>query len=689
MHSKFEYAVSLFQNGELEKANKECLEILKNEPSNSEILHLIGIIYFKQKEYTLSIYHIQKSINVNPENAEANHNLGIVLKELKKFDESLKSFNKAVKINPNYSDAYNNIGIVLKELGKHDAAMDSWKKIIEIKPNYIHAYNNIGNCLLELKNHKSAIDYYDKAISIDNKFCEAYLNKGNALQELALHNEAIKCYDNAIGIKSNYAEAYFYKGNSLKEVNLFDEAIKEYSSAFNINPELKNLFGTLVFTKHNICNWDNYNKDLEFLEKEILKEKVACKPFSILSIFDSPSLQRISAEINIKNKYKSIDAFKKVTVKNKSKKIRIGYYSADFRNHAMSLLLVKMFELHNKSEFETFAFSFGPEKNDDMKKRISLAFDKFIEVNHKTDEEIAKLSRQLDINIAIDLMGFTKWNRFGIFENKCAPIQINYLGYPGTLGSKNIDYIISDKFLIPKSNQKYYSEKIIYLPNSYQVRDFTQKISKKKFTKEELGLPKNSFVFCCFNNHYKLTPSIFSIWMNILKKVNNSVLWLVEGNIKTSENLKKEANLKGINPDRIIFARKVSMEEHLSRHSAADLFIDTYPYGAHTTCSDSLWAGLPVVTLIGQTFASRVAGSILSAMDMSELVTHTKNEYENLILDLSKNYKKLNEIKNKLNKNRLARPFFDTKIYTKNLEKAYKNIYEKNLKNNSVENIEI
>ena len=694
MNSKFEYILSLFQKGQIEKANEECLSVLKKEPENFNILHLVGVIFFQKKNYDLSIDYFKKAIKINPDSSEANNNLGVVLMEIKKFELSLESFKKAININPGYVDAYNNIGVIYKKLNKHNDAIYNWKKALEINPNYIHAYNNIGNTFLEKKNAKSAksaIENYEKAISLNSKFFEAYFNKGNALQELNLHEQAINSYNEAIKIKSNYAEAYYNKGNSLREMNLLDEALNEYVNAFKINSELKNLFGSIIFTKHNLCDWKNYKEDIELLEKEILKEKNISKPFSVLSISNSSLIQKKSAEIYINDKYKNINSLEKKIIKNKNKnkKIKLGYYSADFRNHAMSYLLAKMFELHNKSKFEIFAFSFSPQKNDSMQNRISSAFDKFIDVHTKTDDEIAKLSREFEIDIAIDLMGYTKLNRFGVFLHKCAPIQINYLGYPGTLGSKNIDYIVADQFLIPENSQKYYSEKIIYLPHSYQVRDSSQKISEKKFTKKDLGLPENSFVFCCFNRHYKINPEIFYIWIKVLKKINKSVLWLLEDNIKTSENLKKEAIKNGINPERIIFAKRIPIEEHLSRHSCADLFIDTYPYGAHTTCSDSLWANLPVVTLIGETFASRVAGSVLNSINMQELITHTKEEYENLIINLATNLEKLNHIKNKLSLNKLTEPLFDTKLYTKNIESSYVKIYENHFNNIPIENIEL
>ena len=405
-------------------------------------------------------------------------------------------------------------------------------------------------------------------------------------------------------------------------------------------------------------------------------------------MYDSPHLQKITTEIW--NKEKFYDKVPKNTfVKSKNKKIRIGYYSADFYNHAMSYLLAGLFETQNKSKFEIIAFSFSPVKNDEMSKRITKAFDKFINVNFKTDKEISELSRELNIDIAVDLLCFTENNRMGIFFNKCAPIQLNYLGYPGTSGSKFIDYIIADKILIPKENQKYYSEKIIYLPNTYQPRDSKQKISNKIYKKEDVGLPENSFVFCCFNQNYKITPNIFSIWMKLLKRIDNSVLWLLEENQTASSNLKKEAEKKGIKSDRIIFAKRMEQSEHFARHKLADIFVDTFPYNAHTTCSDALWSDLPVITLAGQSFASRVGASILNAIDLKELITTTEEEYENLLFKLATNKEELEKIKNKLKKNKIKKPLFDTKLYTKNLETAYTEIYEIYSSGSEVKNINI
>ena len=351
--------------------------------------------------------------------------------------------------------------------------------------------------------------------------------------------------------------------------------------------------------------------------------------------------------------------------------------------------MVRLIELHDRSDFEIICFSLANRKDDEMRKRVSKACDKFLDVSLKSDLEIAEISRNLNIDIACDVMGFTKGNKFQIFAEKCAPIQVSYLAFPGTTGASFIDYVIADKTLISQELKKHYSEKIIYLPDTYQVNDSTKKISDKVFTREELGLPKDSFVFCCFNKNYKILPNTFDIWMNLLKKVKGSVLWLLVENSIARENLKKEAAKRNIDESRIIFAKIMPLADHLARHRCADLFIDTFPYTAHTTCSDALWAGLPVVTRIGNSFASRVSASLLNAIGLSELITHSEKEFENLALELANDKYKLEKLKIKLEKNKISKSLFNTEIYTKNIESSYRTIYNRYLNNLSAEDIEI
>ena len=331
-----------------------------------------------------------------------------------------------------------------------------------------------------------------------------------------------------------------------------------------------------------------------------------------------------------------------------------------------------VFENRDISKFEIFGFSFGPDDSSVMRQRLHNAVDKFVDVRNVSDSDVVTLARDLQIDIAIDLKGFTTDSRTGIFALRAAPIQVSYLGYPGTMGANYMDYIIADPTVIPASDQRYFSEKIVYLPNSYQANDSKREISDRIFTRVEAGLPETGFIFCCFNNNYKITPGVFDCWMRILKQVEGSVLWLVEDNASAAANLRKEAATRGVNPERLVFAKRISLPEHLARHRLADLFLDTLPYNAHTTASDALWAGLPVLTQIGETFAGRVAASLLTASGLPELIVPMPEAYEELAIELANNPAKLAAIKAKLANNRLTTPLFDTKLFTRHLETAYK-----------------
>lgn len=316
--------------------------------------------------------------------------------------------------------------------------------------------------------------------------------------------------------------------------------------------------------------------------------------------------------------------------------------------------------------------SFGPASQGEMRQRLIPAFDRFVDVRDYGDREVALLLRQWQIDIAIDLKGYTTSARPGILAHRPAPIQVNYLGYPGTMGVSHIDYILADKVVIPESDQHYYQEKIVYLPDTYQANDQKRQIATELPSRAELGLPENGFVFCCFNNNYKITPVLFDIWMRLLQQVPTSVLWLFENNPTVSRNLRQEAIKRGIVPERLVFAPAIKLDKHLSRIRQADLFLDTLPYNAHTTASDALWAGLPVLTCKGNTFAGRVAASLLSAIGLPELVTNSLAEYEALALHLATNPEVLAEIKTKLARNRDTHPLFDTKLFCRNIEAAYR-----------------
>ena len=438
-----------------------------------------------------------------------------------------------------------------------------------------------------------------------------------------------------------------------------------------------------------MCDWSDLDHQLEELEKSITNDLKVTTPFPLLGLKDKPELQLKASKIYVNEKYPASGLLGDFKSRPADGKIRIGYYSADFHNHATSFLMAELFEAHDTQKFELFGFSFGPDNKDEMRSRISSGFNHFFDVVKKSDREIAQMSRDLGIDIAVDLKGYTQFGRSGIFAEQCAPVQVNYLGYPGTSAAPYFDYIVADRTLIPQESQAYYSEKIIYLPHSYQVNDSKRKISDRVFTRQELGLPENGFVFCCFNNNYKILPETFDVWMRLLKSANASVLWLLQDNPTAANNLRKEAEVRGVDPSRLVFAPRAKLEDHLARHRVADLFIDTLPYNAHTTASDALWAGLPVLTLMGQSFAARVAASLLNALDLPELITKTQEEYEARAMELTKDPLQLVEIKQKLVQNRLTSPLFNGQLFARHLEVAYEEIHRRNLNREKPDHIDV
>ena len=524
---------------------------------------------------------------------------------------------------------------------------------------------------MELRQFQPALDSYDVAISLKPDFASAYSNKGNALLELKQYEAALECYRKALILQPDFTEANVNQGVALLELKRLEEAAQSYDKAISLKPDGDYWFGFKLHIKMLMCDWSSFEGNVLELSQKIQKKERASPSFPTLALPISLADHYQVAKTWCLDKYPSNSVLGEIHKGPKRAKIRIGYFSADFYNHATAYLIAELLELHDRSKFEFFGFSFASRRKDQMYDRVSKAFDQFMDVTNASDIDVAKLSRQLGIDIAVDLKGLTQDTRLSIFSYRAAPIQVSYLGYPGTLGVDYMDYLIADQTVIAPGTQSYYSEKIVYMPDCYQVNDRKRKISDRNFTRQELGLPDKAFVFCCFNNNYKITPPVFDSWIKILKAVDESVLWLFEDNPKAAENLRKEAQNRGLDPSRLVFAKRMDLPDHLARHRLADLFLDTLPYNAHTTASDALWAGLPVLTCMGSSFASRVAASLLKAVGLPELITETAGQYESLAIELAKDPEKFRVIKNKLAINRVTMPLFDTPRFTRNLEMAY------------------
>ena len=649
----------------------------------------LGNLHFKIKKFQEAIENYKKAIEIKPDYSSAYNNLGSVQIELNQFENATLSFEKAIKIQPGFADAYFNYGNVFRKLKRHNDAVECFLNALTIMPNNFKAYCNLGASLVELERVKDAEDCYRKAISINPNYAEAHYNLANVLKKLKRHQEALQSFDVAISLNHSLVEAHSNRGTLLAELKQLDAAVVSYENALVIEPDLDFVFGQMLHLKMKQCDWSNFAEMTAAYIGGIAEQKKIMPPFAALGLIDYPALHLLCSKIFTKNKYPKTTSYSNFKNINQIKKIRIGYFSADFHSHATMHLMVQMFELHNQNKFEIYGFSFGPNIQDEMRARVSNACYKFFDVSAASDIEIARMSRDCGIDIAIDLKGHTQDAKTGIFAEGAAPIQISYLGYPGTMGAEYIDYIIADEVVIPKECQAYYSEKVIYLPHCYQVNDSNRKISSRKFSKEELGLPDAGFIFCCFNNNYKITPEMFDSWMRILHSVEGSVLWLLEDNEFASSNLRLEARSKGISSERLIFASRMPADEHLARHQFADLFLDTYPYNAHTTASDSLWAGLPVLTLMGESFVTRVAASLLNTLKLPELITHSLAAYETRAIELAMHTTQLDVIKKKLSDSILSSPLFDTKTFSRYFEDAFRAAYSRHQDGKSPDHIYI
>jgi len=638
----FQQALSHHRNGQLVLAQRIYEKILKVQPRHFDALHLSGAIAVQTG---------------NPRRA-------------------LEFFDRAIAVKTDYPDAYYNRALALAQLGRASAALMNYEKAIELNGDYFEAHYNRGNLLVTLNQFEAACTSYEKAIAVKPDHAEVHLNRGNVLRELQQFGAALMSYDRAHAVDPVHPDILVNRGHVLVDLKQYEAAIASYDRALALNPHIKWLWGQRRQVKMQICDWGGFERDIGEICTRIARSEAACSPFALLALSESPDLQRKAAEIWVREQCPASSMLPAIRRGAKREKIRLGYFSADYRNHAISILAANLFETHDRSRFEVIAFSFGPDTKDEMRKRLETAFDRFIDVGGQSDRDVALLARTMELDIAIDLGGFTKLNRARIFAMRAAAIQVSYLGYLGTMGSSYMDYLIADRWTVPIVDQEHYSEKIIYLP-CYQVNDARRGMPETLFPRNELGLPAEGFVFCCFNDNYKISPAIFDSWMRVLTKAEGSVLLLYASHDSAKRNLQQEAGKRGVDANRLVFGEKLPYSDYLARFRSADLFLDTLPYNAGTTASDALWAGLPVLTCIGQSFASKVAASLLGTLGLSELITSTLEEYECRAVELARDPQRLARIKRDLAQKRSTAPLFNTPLFTKNLETAYGMIYER------------
>jgi predicted O-linked N-acetylglucosamine transferase (SPINDLY family) len=641
-----------------------------------------GNVLLERRQWDAALASYDRALALRADYVEAHFNRGLVLQELRNWNAALSSYDRALSIQKDFAPAYLTRGQVLQELGQWEAALASYDQAIALKAELAEAHFGCGQVRQELKQREAALASYGRAIALKPDFAEAYCNRGLVLQELQQWDGALASYNQAIAVKADFAEAHLNLGNALRTLGRDGEALASYSNALELKPDHPWAYGVWLHMKMHLGDWSGLGPALANLTSRIERGERATQPFEAMTLLDSAPLQRCAAQIWMQATCPPMAGPSMTDRRPKAGRIRLAYYSADFHNSAMAHCMASLFEKHDRERFHTVAFSFGPDRRDEVRKRLSTAFTDFIDVRDKSAREIAQLSRQLEIDIAVDLTGFTRDQRPEIFAQRAAPVQVSYLGYPGTMGAPYIDYLFADRVCIPADKRPQYVEKIVYFPNSYYPTSYRlesrlERAGNLAALRAQVGLPPTGFVFCCFNNQYKITPDQFDIWMRILQKVEGSVLWLLRDSETAVGNLRREARARGVSDARLFFAPRVPLDEHLSRHRAADLFLDTLPCNAHTTASDALWMGLPVLTQAGESLAARVAASLLGAVALQDLVTTTPEQYEATAIALAMDPERLARITDRLNRSRLTTSLFDSGLLTRQMEDVYGRIYER------------
>jgi protein O-GlcNAc transferase len=586
--------------------------------------------------------------------------------------EAAAHYADVLRADPANAEAHCYLGMIACQQGRFAEGAECARQSLAYDPANARAHVLLGRALAALGQPDAALSSFDRAIAMEPSAARAHGHRADLLAELSRNGEAIESYDRALALAPDAVADWFNRGGALIAVGRYEEAIASFERAAALDPKLGRadvLRAPLFLSKLRLCDWTNYHDEAAQLVSMIGANQPLSVPYAAFFLPCSPAEQLQCARRYVQDQAAQPSLWRGEIYSHD--RIRLAYLSADFREHATSHLMAGLFEQHDRSRFEIMALSFGEDDDSAIRHRVAAAFDRFIDVRGKSDQDIAELMRRHEIDIAVDLMGFTKDNRHGALARRPAPIQVNYLGYPGTMGASFIDYIIADATVIPEEHEACYAERVVRLPGSYQANDNKRPIASATPSRRDCGLRDDGFVFCCFNNTQKLNPDTFDVWMRVLQAVDNSVLWLLEGSATASANLCVAAERRGVAARRLIFAANTSLPEHLARQRLADLFLDTLPYNAHTTASDALWAGLPVLTQTGTSFAGRVATSLLRALGVPELITATPQDYERRAIELAKDPSGLAALRRKLAVNRATTPLFDTALFARRIEAAY------------------
>lgn len=707
----YQTAIAHYSNGRWAEAEEACRQMLGMAPKNPDVLHFTGIVLNAAGKHRDAVKMLRQAVKVDGSNASYHCNLGLALQNAGDLREASVEYRRALVLNPalvevhmNYGNilkdqgdvdgalerlqraqelapdnaaVHYNLGLALQKGGANEAAAEAYRKALALNPYLAMAYTNLGMILKEQGRMEEAIAHYQQALALDPNISETYNNLGIALNELQHYDAAAEQYKKALALKPDNPETLYNLGFTYRGAKKIAEAMAEYEKSLSLDPDNANALCELLHQRHHACLW---GPETATYEKKIIemarRKRAGISPFIFLNLPSTPAEQRLCAEtFSRRFAVPEEQRFRHVPGERKNKKIRIGYLSADYHQHATAYLMAELFERHDRKKFEVFAYSYGPDDGSNLRARLIRAFDRFTDIRALPHAEAARTIHDDGVDILIDLKGYTGEGRMQIAAYRPAPVQVNYLGYPGTMGADFMDYIIGDPFITPMDQQDFYAEKIVQLPHTYQPNDTKREIAAEIPSRADCGLPAEGFVFCSFNSNYKITPEFFDIWMRLLQNVAGSVLWLFESNPLVRDNLQREATLRGVDPARLVFAPGMLLGRHLARHRHADLFLDTLPVNAHTTASDALWAGLPVLTCAGATFAGRVAGSLVKAAGLPELAVSSLAEYEALALDLARDPARLSALRDRLAQKKLETPLFDISRFVTHIERAYETMW--------------
>lgn len=625
-------------------------------------------------------------------------------------DDVRRLIETVIAKNPQWVEGKVVQAIAREKTGSLHEALTDFKDIADLRPNDPSHWVNLGNVQFKLARYQDAVHAFSRAIVLQAAHAEAFANRGAAFRALRKFEEALADYNEAIRLRPNFAEAHNNRANLLIEIGDFDGALAAsdqaliYSSerieiwlsraaifrglkqhgqardcllrAYALNGKFPFLLGMLIQSKAQVCDWEGFENLTDQLNRQVEAGDVVCTPFLSIAISDDPGLQlRVAQRYVAHQRWNRQEPIPSIgpcaDSPERSSRLRLGYFTADFFEHATAYLMAEHFEVIDRSKYELIVFNLSSRPEDRMGARIRSNVDEWLDVAGLSDDQVATMARSKNIDLAIDLKGYTAESRPGIFAYRCAPVQVSYLGYPGTLGLEVMDYLIADKHLVDDNGASFFQEKVVRLACSYQLNDRQRCASQRYNNRSDVCLPDGVFVYCCFNSSYKITPHWFTVWMSILKQTDRSVLWLLEDCADTTQNLQAHAVQRGVDPSRLIFAPRLSIEDHLSRLRFADLFIDTFPCNAHTTASDALWCGVPVLTCQGRSFASRVGSSLNASLGMDWFTTSTAELFKEKAVLCAADAQFLANQKLRLSENRTKADLFNPEVATRMLTVAF------------------